>query len=128
MASEAEKEIREAAVQRLRELRPEARIIHELKVFHGQNRVDLAVVSPDEIILVEIKSQKDNLARLQDQANACHALSNHSLIVLHEKHVERGHVSRRSLMDRSCDLSKGVSCLKNTTTGARYGAKPVGHE
>ncbi|WP_057464345.1 hypothetical protein [Pseudovibrio sp. POLY-S9] len=91
MASEAEREIRSAVVARLREVRPKARIIHELKVFHGQNRVDLAAVSLDEIILVEIKSKKDTLARLQDQANACQALSNHSLILLHEKHLERGH-------------------------------------
>ncbi|KZK83007.1 hypothetical protein PsAD13_03209 [Pseudovibrio sp. Ad13] len=89
--SDAEKEIREATVLRLRELRPQGRIIHEMNIMGGQHRIDLACVSPDEIIFAELKSQRDKIDRLNDQAHASRLCAHHSIAVLHEKFFERRH-------------------------------------
>jgi hypothetical protein len=78
MASEAERYLRGMAVDRLRALMPEARIVHELNVEVGTCRVDLAAVAPDRLVFVEVKSRKDKLDRLAKQAAifapACHRL------------------------------------------------------
>jgi hypothetical protein len=78
MASEAERHLRGLAVNRLRLLMPEARIVHELNVETGKCRVDLAAVAPDRLVFVEVKSRKDTLDRLPEQvrtfAPACHRL------------------------------------------------------
>lgn len=78
MASEAERYLRGLAVDKLRRLMPEARIVHELNVDTGKCRVDLAAVAPDQLVFVEIKSRKDTLDRLPEQcrtfAPACHRL------------------------------------------------------
>lgn len=79
MASDAERYLRDLAVDRLRSLMPNARIIHELNVDVGQCRVDLAAVTASRIVMVEIKSRKDKLDRLKEQVRrfmpACHALA-----------------------------------------------------
>jgi hypothetical protein len=78
VASEAERYLRGLAVERLRVLMPEARIVHELNVETGQCRVDLAAIAPARLVFVEIKSRKDTLDRLPEQvrvfAPACHRL------------------------------------------------------
>lgn len=91
MASAAEKEIRDATVQRLRQLRPEARIIHELRVFAEGRRTDLACIGENEIILVEIKSERDKLDRLEPQVKAFRKNAHHVVTVLHEKFIKRGY-------------------------------------
>lgn len=79
MASEAERHLRGLAVERLRGLMPEARIVHELNVENGTCRVDIAAVAPDRLVFVEIKSRKDTLDRLPDQVRtfvpACHRMA-----------------------------------------------------
>lgn len=79
MASDAERYLRGLAVDRLRALLPDARIIHELNVDIGQCRVDLAAVTENRIVFVEIKSRKDKLDRLKEQVRrftpCCHALA-----------------------------------------------------
>jgi hypothetical protein len=67
MASEAERYLRGLAVERLRVLFPDARIVHELNVEVGQCRVDIAAITPDQLVFVEIKSRKDTLDRLREQ-------------------------------------------------------------
>ncbi|HEY0920616.1 hypothetical protein [Devosia sp.] len=83
--SSAEVEIRDAVVARLRELRPDARIVHELNVDEGMNRVDVAAIGRDRIVFVEIKSERDKPHRLARQLHAfgpcCHAL----ILAAHEK-------------------------------------------
>lgn len=78
MASEAERWLRGLAVERVRELMPDARVVHELNVETGSCRVDLAAVAPDRLVMLEIKSRKDKLDRLPEQARifapACHRL------------------------------------------------------
>jgi hypothetical protein len=65
MASDAEARIRSKAEALLRELYPQARIVHEFAV--GGVRLDLAAITEDRLILVEIKSELDTLDRLANQ-------------------------------------------------------------
>lgn len=89
--SEAEGEIRAAVVERLRKLRPEARIMHEVNASSFGNRIDVLAVSRAEIIAVEIKSAKDKLDRLPDQIAAMKGCAHHVIAALHEKFlVESG--------------------------------------
>lgn len=83
--SDAELEIRTAVVERLRKIRPEARIIHEINSGAG-TRIDLLAVSPDEIIAVEIKSEKDVTTRLEKQYRAMRGVAHHVIIAYHKKH------------------------------------------
>lgn len=91
--SDAEAEVREAVVARLRALRPEARIMHEVNACSFGNRIDVLAVSPAEIIAVEIKSAKDKLDRLPDQMKAMKRCSHAALAVLHEKFLLENEVS-----------------------------------
>lgn len=84
--SSAEADIREAVVNRIRERRPNARVIHEINVStYGPNRIDLIAVSPEEIIAVEIKSAKDKLDRLPAQIEAMKGCAHHVIAAIHEK-------------------------------------------
>lgn len=84
--SSAEGEVRDAVVARLRERRPDARIIHEINVStYGPNRIDVLAVSPTEIIAVEVKSAKDKLDRLPAQINAMRGCAHQVVAALHEK-------------------------------------------
>ncbi|HEU5019673.1 MAG TPA: hypothetical protein VFT69_17075 [Pseudolabrys sp.] len=83
--SSAEREIRDAVVRRSRELWPDARIIHELNVEHGQVRADLAAVTPSLLILFEIKSERDKLHRLSNQLRHFGPVSHHLIVAAHEK-------------------------------------------
>lgn len=68
--SVAEERIRAKAEAMLRSLFPDARIIHELVLQQGGVRIDLAAVRPGFIAAVEIKSERDVLTRLPEQAEA----------------------------------------------------------
>ncbi|MFC3704492.1 NERD domain-containing protein [Devosia honganensis] len=84
--SSDEGEVREAVVARIRERRPEARIIHEINVSsYGPNRIDVLAVSPAEIIAVEIKSAKDKLDRLPKQIESMKGCAHHVIAALHDK-------------------------------------------
>lgn len=65
MASEAEARIRDKAERLLRHHWPDARIIHEFEL--GGVRLDLAAVTPERLILGEVKSENDTLTRLSRQ-------------------------------------------------------------
>lgn len=83
--SNAEGEIREAVVSALRRYRPEARIIHEIYMGGGVNRADLMCVGRDELITVEIKSERDKLDRLPDQIDTMRKCSHIAIAALHRK-------------------------------------------
>lgn len=72
--SAAEERIRAKVESALRRRRPDARIIHELVLRQGGERIDLAAVWPDGFILAEIKSEKDVMKRLPAQLEAALAL------------------------------------------------------
>lgn len=87
MVSQAERDIRDAVVARLRLLRPSARIIHELNVSgSGSNRIDVAAVTPIAIFGVEIKSERDTLDRLTEQWPAFTACCHVAIVAAHERH------------------------------------------
>lgn len=89
MSSAAEREIRDAVVVRLRELAPGARIVHELNVAgQGTNRVDVAAITANTIIGIEIKSEKDVLKRLTDQLKAFRKCCHFVAVAAHTKHFK----------------------------------------
>lgn len=81
--SASEREIRDYAAGRLREMFPGARIIHELVV--GGCRADLAAVQPERIALVEIKSEKDTLKRLPEQVRQFERAAHDVIVIAHER-------------------------------------------
>ena len=84
--SAAEADIREPVVSRLRELLPNARIIHEIQsACQGPTRIDVLAVTPDRIAAVEIKSSKDKLDRLPAQLSAMRGCAHHPIVALHRK-------------------------------------------
>jgi hypothetical protein len=84
--SSAEADVRDAVVARLRQSRPEARIIHEINCStYGPTRIDVLAVSPDEIIAVEVKSAKDKLDRLPKQIASMKGCAHHVIAALHQK-------------------------------------------
>ena len=83
--SSAEAEVRDAAVARLRQLRPNARIMHEVNACGFGNRIDVLAVDRAEIIAVEVKSAKDKLDRLPDQVAAMMGCAHHVIAALHDK-------------------------------------------
>lgn len=92
--SAAEQEIRDAVVARLRQIRPKARICHEVNCgIWGPTRMDLAAVDLDEIIGVEIKSEKDVLKRAEKQLAYAARVTHHSILALHEVHLEQERVT-----------------------------------
>lgn len=66
MASPAEARIRIKAEAFMRERWPDARIVHEFDVCGA--RIDIAAITPDRLILGEVKSERDVLDRLPKQA------------------------------------------------------------
>ncbi len=86
MASEAEERIRIKAEAALREVYPNARIVHELMLRQGGCRIDIAAITPNRLIAVEIKSERDVLTRLQEQARQAREVADGFLVVLTEKH------------------------------------------
>lgn len=82
-----EQELRNAVVARLRELLPDARIIHELNIAgQGSNRIDVVAVTKEHIVGVEIKSQKDTLKRLDHQWKSFNEVCHFVVVAAHEKH------------------------------------------
>jgi hypothetical protein len=99
--SDAEAEVRVAVVDRLRRLRPDARIMHEVNASSFGNRIDVLAVAPAEIIAVEIKSAKDKLDRLPDQLEAMRGCAHTVIAALHEKFlVEQRTRARASMIER----------------------------
>lgn len=84
--SEAEERIRTKVEAELRRLYPTARIIHELVLSTGVSRLDLAAVTPDALIVAEIKSERDSLSRLPAQIAMAHEIADVTWVVVAEKH------------------------------------------
>lgn len=89
MRSEAEQELRDAVVARLRQLLPAARIVHELNTDGtGSRRMDLAAVGDCYVVGVELKSKWDTLARLEGQVTQFRKVCHRLIVALDEKHRE----------------------------------------
>jgi len=87
--SEAEERIRSKAEAALRSAFPDARIIHELVVRQGSCRIDLAAVTPQRILLVEVKSEKEVLTRLERQLSEARTVADGVFVVVAEKHLDK---------------------------------------
>lgn len=72
-------------VPRLRQDYPDARIVHELPLRYSSNRIDLAAVTPDQIIAVEVKSSRDEMRRLERQVRAFQPVSSKVIVALAPK-------------------------------------------
>lgn len=87
MASEAEERIRLKCEAALRQQFPDARIIHELVVRQGSCRLDLAAVTPNRVVLVEVKSERDVLTRLPQQMKEAREVADLFRVVVAERHL-----------------------------------------
>jgi hypothetical protein len=87
MSSSSEREIRDTLCAYFTTNAPAARIVHELNVNGASScRADLAIVWESFLLLIEIKSAKDVLKRLPEQAWAFKKASHHFIAVIHQKH------------------------------------------
>lgn len=77
--------MRDIIVARLRLSWPGARMIHELPTRYSSNRIDLAAVTRDEIIAVEIKSSRDVADRLEAQIAAFSPIVTRLIVALAPK-------------------------------------------
>jgi hypothetical protein len=116
--SEAEGEVRSAVVDRLRALRPNARIMHEVNAGSFGNRIDVLAVDRAEIIAVEIKSALDKLDRLKDQLKAMKGCAHHAIAALHEKFLVEKETNRWS----SQYERNGVHYMRDLPEGAPFEA------
>ena len=98
--SDAEGEIRDAVVDKIRTYRPKARIIHEINALNAYAgatcRIDVLVVDRTEIIAVEIKSKKDKLDRLEAQISAMRGVAHRTVVALHEKFLVEKQTNRHA--------------------------------
>jgi NADH pyrophosphatase NudC (nudix superfamily) len=98
--SPAEERIRAKAEAALREVWPSGRIVHELVVVQGGCRLDLAAVTPDRLIIVEIKSERDVLTRLKEQREQALRVADGFCVALAEKHWRKAWEDRHvSILD-----------------------------
>jgi hypothetical protein len=87
--SPEEGQMRALIVPELRKRYPDARIIHELPLRYSTNRIDLAAVTPREIVSVEIKSSRDVSDRLEAQIRAFLPISSRVIVALAPKWNEK---------------------------------------
>jgi len=97
--SPAEADIREPVVTRLRQMRPDHRIIHEINVCQGGNRIDLLSVGKSELIAVEIKSKKDKLDRAPAQIAAMQGVAHHAICAFHRKFLAEKEIGNPNVAD-----------------------------
>jgi hypothetical protein len=89
MASEAEERIRLKCEALLRKAFPDARIVHELVLRQGGVRIDLAAVTPDRLVCVEVKSERDVLDRLPAQIAAMKLVCDAWRVATADKHLDK---------------------------------------
>jgi hypothetical protein len=65
---------------------PDTVLIEEMSVLHGASRVDLAVVN-GSLAGYEVKSDRDTLERLQEQAHAFSSVFDFVTLVIGERHL-----------------------------------------
>lgn len=100
--SPAEERIRAKGEMMLRALFPSARIIHELVLEQYGVRIDLAAVTGDRLICLEIKSERDGLTRLEAQVEMMQRVSDAWGVLVAAKHVE----AASKLLGRSLPIAE----------------------
>lgn len=118
--SVAEERIREKVVASLRRRRPDARIVHELVLRQGGERIDVAAVWADGLILAEIKSERDKLTRLQRQLAAASELGAETWLCVAERWREPlAAMSRHALSYERVDIVRDGRTLGYTEVPLR---------
>lgn len=87
--SAEEGQMRDLIVPELRRRWPGARVIHELPLRYSTRRIDLAAVTPDKVVAVEIKSTKDVADRLEAQIRGFAPICSKIIVALAPKHNEK---------------------------------------
>lgn len=87
MASDAEKELREAVISHVHAELPDYRVIHELPA--GGCRADLAAISEQRVILIELKSSRDVTKRAEQQMKTFTRLAHKAILVADIKFFDR---------------------------------------
>lgn len=98
--SAEETTMRGLMVLELRKRWPSARIIHELPLRYSHRRIDLAAVTRDEIVAVEIKSSRDTTERLESQLRGFAPVSTSIIVALAPKWNERLPYAEREVKGR----------------------------
>jgi hypothetical protein len=111
--SDEEIVMREIVAAKLRAFWPEARIIHELPLRYSERRIDMAAVTPDEIVSVEIKSSRDVVDRLEAQLRGFAPISTALICALAPKWNEA------LPMIRVASKKAGVTAFREPRTEAR---------
>lgn len=115
----AEERIRAKGEAMLRRLFHQARIIHELVLCQGGVRIDLAAVGPSHIAALEIKSERDVLARLPEQAAAAMRVTDLFGVCVAAKHASKIGTYYDLNRDAKMTLPYGTDLLVETEEGFR---------
>lgn len=112
--SVVEREIRNTVIDKIRQVRPASRIIHELNTAGtGSPRADLAAIGESEILMFEIKSERDVLKRLDHQWTAFSKCSHQAFMVLDRKFfVETTYANNAGVR---YDLGEKLSAVMNVS-------------
>lgn len=85
--SEAEERIRAKVVETMRRRWADGRIVHELMLEQGGVRIDVACITPDRLIVAEIKSERDVLTRTKRQIERSMQVADEVWFVFQERHA-----------------------------------------
>lgn len=73
------------------EAQGQGRVLAEVGLEHGRVRTDLLLLGPDVLHGLELKSERDNLARLPAQVRAYSAALDFCTLAVDERHLEQAH-------------------------------------
>lgn len=118
--SVAEERIRAKTEALLRERFPTARIIHELVLEQGGVRLDLAAVTADQLVVAEIKSERDQLKRLPDQVKAALRVAQEVWVVVAEKWVPQIELAQESTISLAQPVEIGKGRFQCTEPNPAY--------
>lgn len=112
---------------------PDGRQIHELVISRGVARADMAVVTPDRFVAIEIKGPLDNTHLLMHQAGLFRLASSELWIVVAETHLEDAEMIHWMLPSVGVAVVSGLPAIgdrayyKGSTTDLELGIQVV-HE
>jgi len=131
MASLAEARIRAKAEALLRNQFPGARIVHEFDL--GGVRLDLAAITEDRLILLEIKSELDTLKRLEKQVRWAVQIGGPTLVCYAPKwaseihNIRTGELWRAEWLEETDEGFSGFIPTRITPNSDRYNNRLLLH-
>lgn len=82
----AEEALRAKVEAMMRQRWPGGRIVHELQCGQMERRLDLACITPDRLVLAEIKSERDTLKRAVAQITKAAAVADEVWLCVAARH------------------------------------------